>query len=268
MPPEMTYRQAARKAVAMCVSDFAAKGVRPTAFMASLGLERGVTASRVSELRAGFEDAELEWGAKLVGGDTNEASELVIDCAMLGFAGRVVGRSGAEPGDLVVVGGRFGHPPCGLAILMTGARAREPFRSAAVSSVLRPDPHLAEGLAVSRYLTSAMDSSDGLARSLHELADASGVGIEVDRLPVEEGVLGFALDNGLSPEDLVFSGGEEYVVVGTLRRGKLAAAEKAAALVGGTLTAIGKVAGRKGSVTWVGKGGSHPIGDTGWTHLG
>ena len=41
VPPGMTYRQAARKAVAMCVSDFAAKGVKPDSFMVSLGLKNG-----------------------------------------------------------------------------------------------------------------------------------------------------------------------------------------------------------------------------------
>ncbi|HVP23320.1 MAG TPA: AIR synthase related protein, partial [Conexivisphaerales archaeon] len=66
VPPGMSYRQAARKAVAMCVSDFAAKGVRPVSFMVSLGLRRSVTAEQVEALGLGFGDAEREYGVHLV----------------------------------------------------------------------------------------------------------------------------------------------------------------------------------------------------------
>jgi len=116
VPSGMTLRQAARKAVAMCVSDFAAKGVRPDSFMVSLGLVRGVTRAEVNELASGFRDAQREWGVRMVGGDTNEANELVIDCAMVGFAKKIVRRGGATPGEVAVVTGPFGYPPAGLMI--------------------------------------------------------------------------------------------------------------------------------------------------------
>src|SRR5271169_3636972 len=80
VPPGMTWRMASRKAVAMCVSDFAAKGVRPTAFMVSLGLPRGTPRGKVVELASGLVEASREWNVKLVGGDTNEADDLIIDC--------------------------------------------------------------------------------------------------------------------------------------------------------------------------------------------
>ena len=98
MPAGMTYRQAARKAVAMCVSDFAAKGASPDSSVVSVGLKKGVRQELVDALARGFRDAEEEWGVLLVGGDTNEAKELVIDCAMVGFAERLVARGGAVPG--------------------------------------------------------------------------------------------------------------------------------------------------------------------------
>src|ERR1019366_8544278 len=71
VPPGMGWRRAARKAVAMCVSDFAAKGVCPTAFMASLALPSGTRKEQVKALAAGLADASKEWGVRLVGGDTN-----------------------------------------------------------------------------------------------------------------------------------------------------------------------------------------------------
>ena len=74
VPRGMTSRQAARKAVAMCVSDFAAKGVKPDSFMVSLGLRQGVTQEEVGGLALGFRDAEKEWEVRMVGGDTNEST--------------------------------------------------------------------------------------------------------------------------------------------------------------------------------------------------
>ncbi|MDG6987895.1 MAG: thiamine-phosphate kinase [Nitrososphaerota archaeon] len=264
VPPGMTYRQAARKAVAMCVSDFAAKGVKPDSFMVSLGLRKGVTQEEVDGLGLGFRDAERSWGVRLVGGDTNEAEELVIDCVLVGFGDRLVTREGAAPGDRLVVTGPFGLPPAGLKILSGGARADQGFAREAKRSVLEPAPNLRLGLELAPYLSSSMDSSDGLARSIHTLARESKVGFEVHELPFAAGVEGFARANGLDPERLALEGGEEYSIVGTVSSSELGRATRAAERAGGTLLAIGAVTASKGKVTKSGK----TIKDAGWTHLG
>jgi thiamine-monophosphate kinase len=267
VPPGMSYRQAARKAVAMCVSDFAAKGVRPDSFMVSLGLRRRTTKEQVDQLARGFRDAEREWDVRMVGGDTNEAGQLVIDCTMVGFAKKVVERRGARPGDALVVTGPFGYPPAGLKIMIDGAKADRGFRETATRSVTKPTPDLEVGIALGDYLTSAMDSSDGLARSIHTLAEESGVGFELDKMPAGEGVAEFAIDNSLSLQDLVMAGGEEYVIVGTISPGKLASAKKAARLAGGQITTIGKATRERGRV-FLGAGQHRRrIPDEGWTHL-
>jgi len=266
VPLGMSYRQAARKAVAMCVSDFAAKGARPDSFMISLGLKKGVTQEQVDELGLGFSDAERKWGVHLVGGDTNEAMELIVDCAMVGFAERVVSRGGASPGDALVVTGRFGLQPAGLKILSGETVADQGFGERAKRSVLNPTPDLAVGLALGPYLSSAMDSSDGLARSLHSLAKESRVGFEVTGLPMANGVEKFAMKNGLSAEDLVLNGGEEYVVVGTVKRSRLKAARSAAVRAGGDLLQIGEATASK-RVVLRRDGKAEPIRDSGWTHL-
>ncbi len=268
VPRGMSYRQAARKAVAMCVSDFASKGVSPDSFMVSLGLRRGVTQAQVQELGLGFKDAEHEWGVRLVGGDTNEARELVIDCAMVGFSRSYVSRSGARVGDILAVTGKFGHPPAGLLILEGKARADGEFGRRARDSVLTPSPNLAVGIALRRYFTSAMDSSDGLARSLHTLADASGVGFAVDRLPTGEGVERFARSNDVDGERLVLNGGEEYLIVGTVAKAKFRAAVRAAERCGGVLLPIGVTTSKRGKVEFDSGSGSREIPDEGWTHLG
>lgn len=267
IPPGMGYRDAARKAVAMCVSDFASKGVRPDSFLVSLGLRRGTTGTQVSEIGLGLLDAEREWNVKLVGGDTNEAKELVIDCAMFGFSDDIVERRGAKPGDLLAVTGPFGYEPAGLRILQENATADGEFKKKAVQSVLRPAPNLDAGLALSPFLTSAMDSSDGLARSLHTLAGASGVGFELDFLPEGEGVRKFARSNNLSVEGLVLEGGEEYVIVGTVKRSRLRAARGAVRRARGELMVIGRATADAGRVVLLTGGRQRDIRDRGWTHL-
>lgn len=267
VPRGMTYRQAARKAVAMCVSDFAAKGVKPETFLVSIGLRKGVTHAQVDEIASGLKDAGVKWKVRLVGGDTNEADELIIDCVMLGMAGRIVWRSGAKPGDVLVVSGTFGYPPAGLKILTGGVKAEPGFKRKALASVLKPVPNLELGLALAPYLTSSMDSSDGLARSLHTLSKESGVGFEVRRLPIGDGVERFAKANGLDASRLVLQGGEEYKIVGTIPKKKIKAAVIAAERKGGNLLQIGVTTASKGVVELSSGGNSSPIADEGWTHL-
>jgi thiamine-monophosphate kinase len=267
VPPGMTYRMAARKSVAMCVSDFAAKGVRPDSFMASLGLRGGVTDEEVKELGRGFRDAELEWGVHLVGGDTNEAKELVIDCAMVGFAKKLVSRKGASTGDVLVVTGPFGYQSSGLKILMGDAEADKGFAVKAERSVLKPTPNLEVGLALAPYLTSSMDSSDGLAKSIHTIARESGVGFEIASLPAAAGLEKFARVNGLDAEALVLEGGEEYVIVGTLKPSRMEMARRAVRMTGGQLIEIGRATPRKGLVVLRSKRRAKLIRDVGWTHL-
>ena len=268
VPRGMTHRLHARNADAMCVGDFAAKGVMPDSFMVSLGLRQGVTQEEVSGLALGFRDAEVEWGVRMVGGDTNGSMELVIDCAMVGFTEKLVTRGGAAPGDALVVTGEFGCPPAGLMILDGGATADPSFSRRARLSVLEPTPSLKVGRALAPYLSSAMDSSDGLARSLHTIAKESGVGFELTTLPADEGVEEFARSNGVDPRKLVLEGGEEYVIVGTARKSKLEAAKAAARRAGGRLLEIGAATPRPGRVELVKGGRTLKIGDAGWTHLG
>src|SRR5919199_2279064 len=227
MPRTMKAWQVARKSIVSCISDLAAKGIRPHAVMISLGIPRDCKRPYIKGLAEGFAIAANEFGIKIVGGDTNEACDLVIDCSMIGFAeGKVPTRSGAKPGDIVTISGRFGFPPAGLAILLRNAiSASSVFRKQAIKSVLEPKPNQRFGLALARYFSSSIDSSDGLAISLYELAGQSGVDIIIDNIPAVEGLDKFAYKNGLDIYELVFHGGEEYEIVATIPQTKLRRAD-------------------------------------------
>ncbi len=245
VPPCMEPWQVARKSIVSCVSDLAAKGIKPHVALISLGLPRGCTLHYVEGLAEGFAVAEKEFGLKIVGGDTNETNDLVIDCSMIGFArgtSRMPKRNGARPGDFVIVSGMFGLPPAGLAILMHGAKTTDGmFRKQAVDSVLEPKPRQSFGIALAKYFSSSIDSSDGLAISLYELAKQSKVNIVIDNIPIMDGVEQFAHENGIEPNELVFHGGEEYEIVATISKARLIRAQVAAKKAGVKLHVIGRV---------------------------
>jgi thiamine-monophosphate kinase len=264
VPPGMTWRQAGRKSVAMCVSDFAAKGVSPEAFMVSLGIPRSLPDDDIKSLAEGFGDGMKEWGVSLVGGDTNEADDVIVDCVMAGFADRIVKRSGAKPGELVVVTGEFGTTSAGLKILLEGARADPVFRKHALANVYRPSPKLRLGLALSRYLSSAMDSSDGLAICLHTIAEMSGVGMRIEKLPHSgSGLEKFAVQNGYRVDDLVLYGGEEYEIVATISKEEIDEAQRVASSVGARLLVIGEITSGTGVATSDGR----EIRNKGWVYF-
>ena len=245
VPPGMTWWQAARKALAMCVSDFAAKGARPTSFLVSLGLPAGTGEEKVIDLASGLVEGSREWDLRLVGGDVSETDDLIVSCAMAGFAERVVTRGGAGAGEYVVTSGSFGQTSAGLKILMDGAEAEPRFRKEAVSSVLMPTPKLELGLALSRLLSSSIDSSDGLAISLHTISEMSGVGMRLTRLPLADGLEKFASRNSCSAEELALYGGEEYEIVGTIKKSRLPKARAEALALGCELHVIGQTVPQK-----------------------
>jgi thiamine-monophosphate kinase len=245
VPPKMNLRQASRKAVVMNISDFAAKGVQPLALLVSLGLPRTLKEKDIEEIGRGLNAGAREYGAYILGGDTNEASDLVISLSVFGMAKRdeVMLRSGSKPRDLVAVTGSFGKTAAGLKILLDGLKVQSKIRKILAESVLMPHARLKEGLALSqtKAVTAAIDSSDGLAWSLYEVARASNVGFLIKKLPTAEEVEKFAGINKFDLLELTLYGGEEYELVLTIKPKLWRKAEKAVEEVGGELLPIGTV---------------------------
>ena len=274
IPRGMEAWQAARKSIVSCISDLAAKGVQPHAAVISLGIPNSYSMRQpyIEGLAEGFSIASKEFGVKIVGGDTNEAGELVIDCSMIGFSTfKVPTRSGAKPGDYVIVSGAFGSAPAGLVILLQNAAitvsndiSSSTFRKHAVKSVLEPCPRQSFGLALARYFSSSIDSSDGLAVSLYELASRSkGVDIIINTIPSVKGLDRFAQENSLDKHELVFHGGEEYEIVATISSTKIRKAEVAARKAGVGLHVIGRVQKGSGNVF----AGNRILENRGYMHL-
>jgi thiamine-monophosphate kinase len=270
VPHGMSLWHAARKAVVMNVSDFAAKGVQPLAVLVSLGLTRDLTEEDLKQIGQGLNAGAREYGAYVVGGDTGEATDLIISVSLFGLVDRdkLVLRSGAKPGDLVGVTGAFGKTAAGLRILLGSLKARPGVRRSLVESVLMPRARLAEGLALgkSRAVSASVDSSDGLAWSLHEIARLSKVGFLIDRLPVDGEVAELAGSSGMNPSELALYGGEEYELVVTVRPELWKNAEESVKKAGGNLLLIGRATAEKRLLLEI-DGRKTAIEPRGWEHF-
>ncbi|MDG6929290.1 MAG: thiamine-phosphate kinase, partial [Nitrososphaerota archaeon] len=246
MPPGMTLRQAARKSLISCLSDFAAKGATPEGFMVSLALPRRLSGRRtVQDIVSGLRDASREYSVRLVAGDVNESKSLSIDCIMYGFSGAKVTRGGARPGDSVIATGPFGYSALGLRHLLAGLRLPREVVARCVSSVTapRPDFRTIRDIASSGMAHSSMDSSDGLARTLHEISRQSGVRIEMTTLPTDDALKELLRGGVLA--DAVLYGGEEFIGVATIPPDRMTDATRMAKKAGGRIYEFGAV--REGS---------------------
>ena len=257
VPPGMTVEQAARKAVVATVSDFAAKGVQPKGLLVSLGLSSPVRLSMVNEIASGLVKGAKEYHCRIVGGETSETDDLVIDCIGFGVSEteKLLRRDGAKPGDVVAVTGDFGRTAAGLRILLGRKKPWPQKYSKLVSSVLHPSAKLETGLKLSqtRFVNSSIDSSDGLSWSLHEIARLSQVNITLDTVPVAPDAKAFAMEKGIDPEELALFGGEEYELVMTIKRDRFASAKRripSLRKIGNVKIGSGDVIARLSGRTW------------------
>ncbi|MDD3042282.1 MAG: thiamine-phosphate kinase [Methanosarcinaceae archaeon] len=209
-PEEMTPWQMGWMSAAVNLSDIAAMGARPIGLLMAIGMPATTEIAFVEALAKGMKACAEFCETSVIGGDIDTHDELTITGTALGKAKktRVLSRSGAKPGDLVCVSGYTGSAGAALEALLGKIEASEKL----LKSLLEPVPRTKEAqkLAASGAVTSMMDTSDGLAMSLHELAKASKVGFRIkeEALPIEEEVIAFAA----SPDKLLnlalYTGGD------------------------------------------------------------
>jgi thiamine-monophosphate kinase len=194
------------KAMVSNLSDVAAMGGRPGYALVTVA---GPGGTDIDALYDGIGAAADTYQCPVVGGDLSSAPALVVTIAITGSVedGPVL-RSGARPGDGVWVTGPLGGSAAGLRLLRAGwvGGGGASTDATLVEAHARPRPRLAEGRAARAGGASAMiDVSDGLAVDLGHIADASGVGFELDAVPVAAG----------ATEEEALGGGEDYQLIFT-----------------------------------------------------
>jgi thiamine-monophosphate kinase len=244
-PPESV----ARKALRVNLSDLAAKGAVPFAYLLSLALPGNWTEAWVRSFARGLKGDQGRYDVSLLGGDTiRSAGGLAVAVTAIGRVakGRMILRSGARPGDAVFVTGTIGDAALGLRVRRGNVKPPVGARRL-LDRYLHPQPRLALAPVLSRHATSAVDVSDGLVADLAHICAASGVGAEIawDAVPLSAAARRLVTaDRSLIPA--ILNGGDDYEIVATVAgsaaSGFLADAEKA----GVAVTRIGRIVAGKG----------------------
>jgi thiamine-monophosphate kinase len=244
-----TAAEVGHRALASALSDLAAMGAMPGEAYIALGLPEGLAEEHALALvRAGGALA-ASCGATIAGGDVVLAPALSVSVTVVGWAEReeqLIGRDGAQAGDLVGVTGKLGAAGAALAVLRAReGGAREIAGSEAVLDRARaPTPRLREGQALAGAGARAMiDLSDGLASDARHLGRASRaqLRIELERLPLADGVLDVCAALAVDPAELAACGGEDYELCFCVPARRRESVESALARAGGA------------KVTWVGE---------------
>lgn len=183
-PKQMTSWQRGWMAAAVNLSDLAAMGSKPVAFLFSAGLPAGFTLSEAESLAQGIQDCVSLFGAEVIGGDTEFGGELTITGTVIGLSENrhLVFRRNAKPGDLLCVTGAPGAAGVALSLLLNEFETDFPVSESFFKHLTEPFPRIFEGMLLSKSgaVTSMTDTSDGLASSIYELSSLSGVGFEID----------------------------------------------------------------------------------------
>ncbi|MBJ3778171.1 thiamine-phosphate kinase [Acuticoccus mangrovi] len=246
-PPEAI----AAKALRVNLSDLAAKGAEPFAYLLALALGEGWSASWAERFAASLRSDHARYGVTLLGGDTLRASPgggTTIAITALGRVphGRIVRRRSARPGEIITVTGTIGDAALGLLCRLGTDGA--PFGldaenvAALREAYLWPDPPVEAWRAVQRHAMAAMDVSDGLVGDLRKLCRTAAIGarIEADSVPLSPAVRA-AVENHPAAFDKALTGGDDYQILATLRPSKVEAYMAELAELGLSATVIGEI---------------------------
>lgn len=197
---KLSSEKIGRKALAVNLSDLAAMGAEPLAFVISIGKPRHASAQWVLRFYDGLLTLAREFRVDCIGGDLSGARELSVSITVFGKTRRPVTRGGAEPGDWIAVTGRLG------------------------GSILRHHcdftPRVREGifLAKKSAATAMIDISDGLCQDLTHILRASGVGaaLDLERIPISADAKKLSCGNKAKALGRALSDGEDFELLFTV----------------------------------------------------
>lgn len=261
----------AKKALRVNISDFAAKGAAPHAYLLALGLPDWPDISWLEWFVQGLAEDQAEFNVDLAGGDTNRTpGPLTIAVTMTGFVprGTLIRRSGAAVGDVVYVTGSIGDAGGGLELLHAPATGPSGRNAELVSRYQVPRPRLAFGQMLRGIASASLDVSDGLIADLGHIAEVSKVRIEIDagRVPLSAALREFR-GNDLSAVANAATAGDDYEIAFTAPLAQRNAISMAAKQSNTQVTEVGRVMAGEGAVLLDAKGREIPLSRLGHTHF-
>lgn len=238
------------KALAVNVSDLAAKGATPRIYLMALSLPEAPERAWMAKFAGGLGEAQRAFGIHLAGGDTDRTpGHFSIGVTVVGEvpAGRMVRRAAARVGQAIYVSGTLGESALGLALRTDAALAgrlglTSDEAARAIRRYLRPEPRLGLAPALLDHAAAAMDLSDGLLKDLGRMCRASGVGarVEASALPLSS-AMRRAIEAEPSRIAAAIASGDDYEILETVEVSKCPAFEAAARSAGVAVTRIGEI---------------------------
>ncbi|MGD9537940.1 MAG: thiamine-phosphate kinase [Alphaproteobacteria bacterium] len=270
--PDDPPRLVARKLLRVNVSDLAAKGARPFAYLLGVALPKTVGMDWLEAFAAGLARDQARYGMHLIGGDTVACDgPATFSLTALGSlpAGTMLRRSGARPGDRLYVSGTLGDAALGLKALKGKLAELSVAARAHLATRYRlPEPRPALGARLRGLAHASLDVSDGLVADLGHVCATSGVGAEVEavRLPLSAAARA-ALDADPTLLKLILTGGDDYEILFSAPAEAAPAIRAAAEAAAVAVTEIGRIVEGQG-VTVIGLDGQPlAIADGGYRHF-
>jgi thiamine-monophosphate kinase len=242
-PPELI----GRKVLRYNLSDLAAMGAAPIAYLLTLAKPEQRSSEWVGAIAAGLAEDQDAFGISLIGGDTSASpGPAMLSITVIGSVGsdKALQRSGARPGDLVFVSGTVGDGVLGLKSMrgdLDGLAADD--RDYLEDRYRLPQPRLALGRALVGLATAAVDVSDGLVADLAHICQASGVGavIEAPTVPLSPPAKAVISDGRIALSALL-TGGDDYELLFCVPQDRLEVVEGLEQAGGVAVTRIGRIA--------------------------
>ena len=268
-PPDMV----ARKLLRVNLSDLAAKGAVPYGYFLAVAWPAHWDRDARAAFAAGLALDQAGFGVRLFGGDTvSTPGPMTASLTMLGWveAGTMVRRSGARPGQTLLVTGAIGDGGLGLRAARGELKGLGPAEVEALTARYRvPEPRLGLREALVANAGAALDISDGLIADVIHLEEASGVAVQIDldRLPLSPGAKAWIAtqpDRVAALADLA-TAGDDYELAIACDVGAAPALAVAAAQAGFALTPIGRISEGQGTLV-LHRGVPVLMTKTGWVH--
>ena len=214
-PENMSYFNMGFKSVTVNVSDLAAMGAEPLGFLLAIAIPKDLELDSFKEIIEGVLSACDYYSIPLIGGDTNEASEIIISGTALGSCDEPLMMDNYSIGDVVAVTGDIGLAALGFEL--------EDFNNIYVKKALKPLARINEGITLKNSgATSATDITDGLASELYQIKkDSFGFMIYEELLNISDEYKEYCKNLDLNYLDLIFHVGEDFELLFTMPKDKL-----------------------------------------------
>ncbi len=234
----LSSKRIGRKALAINLSDLAAMGAKPVAFVATIGKPARITTEWLKRFYNGLLALAKQYDVACIGGDFSRSKEFFASVTIFGEAspGQIVQRGGAKEGDWIGVTGKLG-----------GSLLRHHYDFV---------PRIKEGnfLAGEDFVNSMIDISDGLVQDLSHILKASKVGavLDVEKIPVSSDAKKMAKGNCCNALRQALSDGEDFELLFTVLPRKKMMLEKAwkKKFPRVPITWIGKIEGEVSRIAW------------------